>query len=425
MAEGDNKVSPLATASGGGRAASPNPYGPGPELRRNVVVLGLSALFNDIASEMAYWVLPYFLTVLGAGPGWLGLIEGVAESAASWVKVWSGRWADRTQRRKPMVVAGYLLANVMKPLLGFTHGAGQVLGVRAVERGSKGLRSAPRDVMITESAAPGQVGAAFGLRQALDSAGAVIGPALAFWLMLAGRQNARLVFWAAAIPGAIAVALVWGMARETGGRRGARAGNGAKQRAQPAAPAPAHAPFSPALRRVLAAAGLFGLANFSDMFLILRAQHLGLAPALAPLLGLVFNVVFAALSYPFGRLSDRWPRKWLVGAGYIIFAAVYWGFARPESAGAVWGLFAVYGLYQALTAGVLSALIADCATPANRGRAFGWIAGVTGITGFAASALAGALWHWHGAGLAFEVAAALALAAAALVFTLPERPRPA
>lgn len=426
MAEGDNGNSLPATAPNSARAGGgPGPGGPRPELRRNVVVLGLSALFNDIASEMAYWVLPYFLTVLGAGPGWLGLIEGVAESAASWVKVWSGRWADRTQRRKPMVVAGYLLANVMKPLLGFTHGAGQVLGVRAVERGSKGLRSAPRDVMITESAAPGRVGAAFGLRQALDSAGAVIGPALAFWLMLAGRQNARLVFWAAAIPGAIAVALVWGLARETGGRRGARAGAGSKQRAQPATPAPAHAPFSPALRRVLVAAGLFGLANFSDMFLILRAQHLGLAPALAPLLGLVFNVVFAALSYPFGRLSDRWPRKWLVGAGYIIFAAVYWGFARPESAGAVWGLFAVYGLYQALTAGVLSALIADCATPANRGRAFGWIAGVTGVTGFAASALAGALWHWHGAGLAFEVAAALALAAAALIFTLPARPRPA
>lgn len=426
MAEGDNMISPAATAPADGRAAgAPVPDGPRPELRRNVVVLGLSALFNDIASEMAYWVLPYFLTVLGAGPGWLGLIEGVAESAASWVKVWSGRWADRTQRRKPMVVAGYLLANVMKPLLGFTHGAGQVLGVRAVERGSKGLRSAPRDVMITESAAPGRVGAAFGLRQALDSAGAVIGPALAFWLMLAGRQNARLVFWAAAVPGAIAVALVWGMARETGGRHGDGASAGAKRHAPPAAPAPAHAPFSPALRRVLVAAGLFGLANFSDMFLILRAQHLGLAPALAPLLGLVFNVVFAALSYPFGRLSDRWPRKWLVGAGYIIFAAVYWGFARPESPGTVWGLFAVYGLYQALTAGVLSALVADCATPANRGRAFGWIAGVTGITGFAASALAGGLWHWHGAALPFEVAAALALAAAGLIFTLPARPRPA
>ncbi|MGH9533976.1 MAG: MFS transporter [Terriglobales bacterium] len=400
-------------------AAAISPGAPPPELRHNVFVLGVAALFNDIASEMAYWVLPYFLTVLGAGPGWLGLIEGAAEASASWVKVWSGGWADRTQRRKPLVVAGYFLSNVMKPLLGFTQAAGQVLAVRTVERGSKGLRSVPRDVMITESAAPGQVGAAFGLRQALDSAGAVIGPAVAFWLMLQGGQNVRLVFWAAAIPGAIAVILVWALARETG--QGRVAIPQPASALQPTAMAPP-ASFSHALWLVLVATGLFGLANFSDMFLILRAQHLGVRPALAPLLGLVFNAVFAALSYPLGRLSDRWPRKWLVGTGYLVYAAVYYGFARDGSVRALWGLFAAYGLYQALTAGVISALIADCATPANRGRAFGWVAGVTGVTGFAASALAGGLWHWRGPALPFDVAAALAVAAAGLIFLLPPRP---
>lgn len=401
---------------------------PPPALRRNILVLGLSALFNDIASEMAYWVLPYFLTQLGAGPGWLGLIEGVAESAASWVHLASGRWADRGARRKPLVVAGYFLANAMKPLLGFTHAAAQVLAVRGLERGAKGLRAAPRDLMITESAARGRIGAAFGLRQALDSAGAVAGPALAFWLMLADGHNPRWVFWAAAIPGAIAVIIVWGWSHETG-RHPADAGLAPPRRAAAtsrATPAAA-ARFSPALWLLIAAAGVFGLANFSDMLLILRAQKLGVAPALAPLLGLVFNAVFAALSYPFGHLSDRCPRKWLVGGGYLVFAAVYGGFARLTSPGTVWLLFAVYGLYQAMTAGVLSALIADCSEPANRGRAFGWVAGVTGITGFAASALAGGFWVWRGAALPFEVAAVLAVIAAAMVFSLPSpsQPRPA
>lgn len=404
----------------------------GAGLGRNVWALGVSALFNDIASEMAYWVLPYFLTTLGAGPGWLGLIEGVAESAASWVKIASGRWADRTGRRKPLVVAGYLFANVMKPLLGFTQAAGQVLAVRSLERSAKGLRAAPRDVMITESAAPGQVGAAFGLRQALDSAGAVIGPALAFWLMLADGHNARWVFWAAAIPGAIAVAIVWRMTRETGrqagtsmpgagrGVAGGPPGTAAEAGTLPRAGTPAPGAQLPgALWLLIVAAGLFGLANFSDMFLILRAQSVGMAPAFAPLLGLVFNAVFAALSYPLGRLSDRWARKWLVGGGYLVFAAVCWGFGRVRTPGGVWPLFALYGVFQALTAGVLSALIADHAGPENRGRAFGWVAGITGMTGFAASALAGGLWHWGGAALPFEVAAVLALLAAAAMFALP------
>lgn len=419
--------------------AEPRPAAPG--LRRNIWALGVSALFNDIASEMAYWVLPYFLTTLGAGPGWLGLIEGVAESAASGVKIASGRWADRTGRRKPLVVAGYLLANIMKPLLGFTQAAGQVLAVRSLERSAKGLRAAPRDVMITESAAPGQVGAAFGLRQALDSAGAVMGPALAFWLMLADGQDARRVFWAAAIPGAIAVAIVWRMTRETGTKPLKKLGAGGGAGVAPTAaaetsavlpvgtPGPA-ARFSPAagttqaglpaaLWLLILAAGLFGLANFSDMFLILRAQSVGVAPAFAPLLGLVFNAVFAALSYPLGQLSDRWARKWLVGGGYLVFAAVYWGFGRVRTPHGVWPLFALYGVFEALTAGVLSALIADHARPENRGRAFGWVAGVSGITGFAASALAGGLWHWRGAALPFEVAAVLAVAAAAVMFALP------
>lgn len=389
---------------------------PDPALRRNVPLLGFTALLNDTASEMAYWVLPYFLTLLGAGPGLLGVIEGAAESTASLVRILSGHLTDRFPRRKPLVVFGYFIANLVKPLLGFTTAWEQILALRMVDRGGKGFRGSPRDVMIAESIAADRLGAAFGLRQALDSVGAILGPALAFWIMLRTHQNARIVFWLAAIPGAMAIALAWGGLRETGHRPPAvTAAAPARAAVGPAMP-PARFPL--AFFWLLAAVALFGMANFSDMFMILRAQQLGIAPARAPLLGLVFNLVFAGLSFPMGGLSDRWRRKWLVGGGYLVFAADYWAFARIHSGAWVWLLFALYGLYQAMSAGVLSALVADLVTPAARGRAFGWIAGVSGVTALLASLLAGWLWHVGGAALPFELAAILALGSAGIILAL-------
>ncbi|HZT74895.1 MAG TPA: MFS transporter [Terriglobales bacterium] len=387
-----------------------------PRLRRNVPLLGFTALFNDTASEMAYWVLPYFITLLGAGPALLGVIEGGAESAASLVRVFSGYLTDRQPRRKPLVVAGYLVANLVKPLLGWATAWPQVLALRVADRGGKGFRGAPRDVMISESVDRAKLGAAFGLRQALDSAGAILGPALAYWIMARSAHNVRLVFWLAAIPGGIAVALAWGWLRETGGAAPAVAKRPAAEEVRaPAAPAAA---FPAAFYQLLAAVALFGIANFSDMFLILRAQQLGISPAGAPLLGLVFNAVFAGLSYPFGGLSDRWRRKWLIGSGYLLFAWVYWSFGVIHRAAWVWPLFAIYGLYQAMSAGVLSALVAETVGPQARGRAFGWVASVAGGTALAASVLAGWLWHRAGPALPFELAAVLAVIAAGLIFAL-------
>lgn len=390
---------------------------PAARLRRNVPILGLGSLLNDTASEMAYWVLPFFLTTLGAGPELLGLIEGCAESTASLFKLLSGSLTDRSGRRKPLVLIGYILANTVKPLLGFTHVWGQVLGLRVLDRSGKGLRGAPRDVIISESVPAAELGAAYGLRQAMDSVGAIIGPALAFWIMLHSGRNVRLVFWLAAIPGALAIATVVFGVTETG--RGKTTPHAA--RAVPTAPVS----FGWGFYLLLAAVGLFGIANFSDMFLILRAQSMGVRPALIPLLGLVFNVVFAGLSFPLGRLSDRVRRKAIVGGGLLIFAAVHCGFALARRAEMAWLLFALYGLYQATTQGALSALTVDLVGKENRGRAFGWVSSFTGISALLASVLAGWLWKQQGPVAPFILAATLATIAAILIFLLPVPHKPA
>lgn len=387
-------------------------------LRRNVPILGLGSLLNDTASEMAYWVLPFFLTTLGAGPELLGLIEGCAESTASLFKLLSGHLTDRSGRRKPLVLIGYVLANTVKPLLGFTQTWGQVLGLRILDRSGKGLRGAPRDVIISESVPVSELGAAYGLRQAMDSVGAIIGPGLAFWIMLHSGHNVRLVFWLAAIPGALAIATVLFGVQETGH---------GKPAAHAAAAAPAAtanpAAFGWGFYLLLAAVGLFGIANFSDMFLILRAQSMGVRPALIPLLGLVFNVVFAGLSFPLGRLSDRIRRKAIVGGGLLIFAAVHCGFALARQTEMAWILFALYGLYQATTQGAMSALTVDLVGRENRGRAFGWVSSFTGISALLASVLAGWLWKQHGPAAPFMLAAVLATIAAMLIFLLPVPPK--
>lgn len=385
--------------------------GPAPHLRRNVPILGLGSLLNDTASEMAYWVLPFFLTTLGAGPELLGLIEGCAESTASLFKLLSGYLTDRSGRRKPLVLIGYVLANTVKPLLGFTQAWGQVLGLRILDRSGKGLRGAPRDVIISESVPASELGGAYGLRQAMDSVGAIIGPGFAFWIMLHSGHNVRLVFWLAAIPGALAIATVLFGVRETG--------HGTPAHAEGKPVPTTRTSFGSGFYLLLAAVGLFGIANFSDMFLILRAQSMGVRPALIPLLGLVFNVVFASLSFPLGRLSDRIHRKAIVGGGLLIFAAVHFGFALARQAEMAWFLFALYGLYQATTQGALSALTVDLVGRENRGRAFGWVSSFTGISALLASVLAGWLWQRQGPVAPFILASILAAIAAILIFLLP------
>jgi MFS family permease len=372
------------------------------------VALGWTSLFNDTATEAAYWILPAFLTgPLGAGAAALGWIEGLAEGCASFARLLSGWWTDRVGRRKPFVVAGYVAANVAKPLLALATSPLHVLAIRVSDRISKGVRTAPRDAMLAESAEAAHRGAAFGFRQAMDSAGAVLGPLAAF-LLLRRHFDLRTIFALAAIPGAVCVFLVLAVVRETG--------TGTAPTPHSALRIP-HSALPPAFRRLLLAIGIFAIGNSSDLFLVLRAQGLGLG-SYAPLLGLVFNVTYTLLAWPFGRLSDRLPRKSLLAAGYLVFAGVYAAFAWVHAAWQVWLLFALYGGYYALTEGVMKAMVADAVEPESRGRAYGILAAVYGALVLAASLITGQLWQRFGPALPFTVSALLALIAAATVLAV-------
>lgn len=380
----------------------------GERLPRNVWALAWVALFNDTSTEMSYWLLPQFLvTVLGAPPMAFGLIEGAAETIASFSRLLSGWLSDRTGRRKPLTAAGYTLANVVKPLLALTHSWGQVFWIRFGDRAAKGFRGAPRDALIADSVHPAQRGAAFGLRQSMDTAGAILGPLSAILLLRLFAGNIRSVFWVAAIPGVVCALLVWFGVKEV--RR--------------AAPIPKSSTGTLGSRLVprgkllliLVAVGIFSLGNSSDLFLILRAQNLGMGAWTAPALGLLFNLVYAALSLPAGKLSDRVPRRWLVVAGYLVYAAVYAGFALLRSPQEVWLLVTIYGIYYSLTEGVMKAWVADLAPADSRASAFGVLNWVTGIAAFPASVIAGWLWQRFSPAAPFAFGSLLAFAAGVLL----------
>jgi MFS family permease len=393
-----------------------DPVNAQPSAARNIYAFGLTSFLNDTATEMAYWVLPAFLVSLGAGPAQMGLIEGIAESVASFAKLFSGYLTDRIPHRKPLVVAGYAAANAVKPLLALATAWSQILLIRFTDRLAKGIRGAPRDVMVAESAGRERLGSAYGLIQSMDSAGAIAGPLAA--LILLAHYGIRSVFWAAAVPGAICVLVALLGIRETGTRepRGAAStGSG------PTAASAANGSVLPAsFYMVLVAVTLFSLGNSSDMFLVMRAQNIGIPVKLAPLLGLVFNVTYTLGSWPAGWLSDRFStrgfsRRWIAAAGYLIFAAVYFVFGRAPSALAIWIAMAVYGLYYALTQPVLKALVVDAVAKEVRGRALGIYFFATSVATLAASLITGELWKHHGASMPFYASSGCAVVAAALL----------
>lgn len=376
-------------------------------LPRNVVALGLVSLFTDMSSEMIYPLLPVFLTAtLGAGPAALGLIEGVAETTASLLKLFSGAWSDRLGRRKPLVLAGYGLSSIMRPLMGLAASWGHVLGIRFSDRIGKGVRSSPRDALVAASVPPRERGGAFGFQRALDHLGAVLGPVAAFGLLAGAGLSYRSVFFLAAIPGAVAVAILWIMVRDMG--EGAPGGRGRGILA---------GGLSPEFRNYLLIVSLFTLGNASDAFLILRAVDAGVPGAYVPLLWGAFHVVKSSLSTHAGILSDRWDRRKMVASGWILYAAVYaaWGFA--EGPGPMVGLFLAYGLYSAATEGAERALVADFVPEDRRGTAFGWFHLAVGAAALPASLLFGLLWGRFGAPTAFGVSAALSVAASLLLLT--------
>lgn len=375
----------------------------------NILVLGLVSFMTDVSSEMIYPLLPLFLTtVLGAGPAFLGVIEGIAESTAALLKLASGVWSDRARRRKPLVAAGYGLSALARPLVAVATGPLTVLGIRFADRIGKGVRTSPRDALIADSVEPGLRGRAFGFHRAMDHAGALVGPLLATFLLATWVNDLRVLFALAAIPGALSVMLIVLKVRETVGRETvARQGSGF---------------WSPVprgrLRHYLLTLLLFTLGNSTDAFLLLRAASLGVSAAHIPLLWAFFHLVKMGSVYPFGVLSDRLGRRGMILAGWGVYALAYLGFARAQSEGEMWALFALYGLFYGLTEGTEKALLADLAAPAERGAAFGWYNFAVGIGALPASLIFGGIWQLAGPQAAFGFGAAVAALAALLLSVL-------
>ncbi|HWI61173.1 MAG TPA: MFS transporter [Symbiobacteriaceae bacterium] len=377
-------------------------------MRRNVWYAGLVSLFTDISSEMLVPVLPLFLAnVLGAPVRAIGLIEGLAEAMASLMKAFSGWLSDRYGKRKPLMVAGYGLSNFLKPMMGFTAGWGQVLAIKLADRFGKGLRGAPRDALIADSAPPEERGRAFGIHRAMDTIGAAIGPLLAFAILSLRPGEYRWVFWAAIIPGVLALfAIIF--IKETG--------SGVKKTGPVLRNwSLALGAVSPKLRRFMLVGVLFAIGNSSDAFLILRAQNLGLAAALVPLAYFAFNMSYAILSYPAGALSDKIGRKPVIIGGFAVFAVIYLGFAMATQSWMAWPLFLLYGLYYAGTEGVQKAYITDHADKEHRGTAIGVYNALTGLAALPASLIAGYLWDMVGAAAPFYVGSVTAALAAVLL----------
>jgi MFS family permease len=383
------------------------------QLNKGVVLLGWVSLLSDVASEMIYPLLPDFLTrTLRAGPAALGLIEGIAEATASLMKWVSGWWSDRVRRRKPMVVGGYTIAAVARPLVGLATSWGQVLAIRFADRVGKGIRTSPRDALIADMVPPEKRGKAFGLQRAMDNAGAFVGPLIAAALLKFVFDDERPVFLLAAIPGLLAVAVLLFALRESPRPLAARSAEAAS--GSPADRARGTLPRS--FRIVVGIFGLFTLAMSTDAFLLLKARDTGIPLWQLPLLWAYFNGLKAVGGVPGGALSDRLGRVWTIVAGWAVYAAAYVGFALAATPLATWLLFAFYAAFYALTEGAERALVADLVSSDTRGRAFGIFHATVGLAALPASILFGLWWKLWGPRAAFLIGAAIAvLATAALI----------
>jgi MFS family permease len=366
------------------RAARPGAAG-GQRLSRNVYVLSAVSFFQDAASELVYPVLPLFLTgALGASPAIVGLIEGVAEATASIMKAVSGRLADRV-RRRPLIAAGYGISSCSKLLLGLATGWPLVLVARFSDRVGKGVRTSPRDALIAADTPPPVRGRAFGFHRAADTAGAVVGPLLGLALYEALEHRLRPLLLVAFLPAAVSVALV-ALVRDS-----------SPSRTNDAPPAVAHARTLPgAFWRAVSFLTAFGLVNFSDAFLILRAKQLGMTFVGIILVYVLYNTTYALLSYPAGRVSDRVPRRLVFAAGLAVFAVAYVGLGVARSSSEVWVLLPLYGAYTALTDGVGKAWLADLLPRERLGTGLGLFQAVTGAASLVAGIWAGVMWGSSG-----------------------------
>jgi MFS family permease len=372
-------------------------------------MLGFVSLFMDVSSELIHSLLPVFMVVgLGATALMVGVVEGVAEATALIVRVFSGAISDWIGRRKGLTVLGYGLGAVSKPLFALALTVHWVFVARFLDRIGKGIRGAPRDALIADLTPPDIRGAAYGLRQSLDTVGAFVGPLLAIGLMVLWAGDFRAVFWFAVLPGVLSVLiLVFGVQEP----------DTSTARARPASPVnwKSLSEFSGAYWWVVAAGGVFTLARFSEAFLILRAQQLGLAVSFAPLVLVVMNVVFALSAYPMGRLADRVSHEKLLAAGLALLVLADIVLAQAGGLAAVGAGVALWGLHMGMTQGLLAAMVAGAAPAHLRGTAFGFFNLVSGVAMLIASVLAGLLWDELGAPVTFYAGAVFSVLALALL----------
>jgi MFS family permease len=407
----------------------------------SVWLLGVISLLTDTASEAIYPLLPMFLTaVLGARPLALGLTEGVAEATSSVLKIVAGRASDRSGRRRPWVVAGYTLSSLVRPLMAFVTGWGQVFALRFIDRVGKGVRSAPRDAWLASMAAADARARVFSFHRAMDHTGAVLGPVVAAALLWLWPGAFRAVFFATLLPGLAVVALLLRLPRDPG--PASRVGEGGAsptaigENDSAALPPPAtggragHDGSARAVRlpgslvRILTVILVFTLGNSTDAYLLLRLTDSGVPPALVPLAWAALHLVKASSSFVGGAVADRWGRRVAIGSGWAIYAAVYAGFATVSAPAALTALFLVYGVHYGLCEGPERALVADVVDPARRGLAFGLYNAALGFGALAASLVFGLLWEAFGPPAAFWTGAGLALAAVGLLWALvPETNR--
>ena len=388
--------------------------------------LGWVSFLTDVSSEMIVPLLPAFLATLSGVPAMaLGWIEGVAETTASFAKIFSGRLTDRAKAKKPLVFLGYGLSSLARPIIGLAPSWPAVVLIRFVDRVGKGVRTAPRDTMIANAAPPGRRGAAFGLHRAFDNAGAVLGPLVAAGLVGWLGFSLRSVFLLAAVPAALSLLVLGFGVKEEKEKI-------SKEKTTDPSTGPSHeahgseANLSPVFWRAAWLIAFFTLAASSDTFLLLKAREIGVAAGWLPVLWAFSNAVKSAFSMWGGGLSDRYGRRRLLLAAWALYAACYAGFAFVSSPWPLVGLIGVYSFYYSLSEGTERALVADLVPAASRGRAFGWMNGLMGFAALPASVGFGLLWEHAGSKTAFLTGAAIAgIAAAALLVLRFPRPRPA
>lgn len=367
-------------------------------LSRNVLVLSAVSLLNDAASEMVTPLLPIFLTVtLGASVAAAGMIEGIADAMSAVLKLVSGRIADRTGRHRPLLLAGYGLPALVRPLVALASASWMVLAVRVLDRVGKGLRTSPRDALLAASAPADRRGSVFSFHRAADHLGAVVGSLAAWAFLHFVSSDLRALFWWSAVPGVVVLAVVaFGVKESTAPKPTISEGDG---------------PLSPSLKWLFGALGVFGLGRTSESFLLLKAGSDNIAISSLPLLWMLLHIVKVVTALGAGPLADRLGRRAIIAAGWVVFALLYAAFAVVHSPFAIAGLFVAYGAYAGLSEGAEKALVAEL-TPSNaRGTAFGWYHLVTGLIAIPAGLLFGGLWTLYGSPAAFGVGAICATAA--------------